>query len=138
MPANEEIKTQLAELIDTLSLLIAQARAYQEALPPANSQARAAIATLEKLAKQAHNEAQDLAEGLGPDPRSSLPLSRRELEVLKLASEGLTNKEIAYRLALSERTIQFHVNSIFNKTGTSSRTEAASLALRSGWLTNHG
>jgi DNA-binding NarL/FixJ family response regulator len=56
------------------------------------------------------------------------------LEVLTLVAAGLTNKEIAYRLGLSERTIQFHLNSIFNKTNTGSRTEATALALKQGWL----
>ena len=41
---------------------------------------------------------------------------------------------IAYRLGLSERTIQFHLNSVFNKTGTNSRTEAVALAIRCGWI----
>jgi NarL family two-component system response regulator YdfI len=54
--------------------------------------------------------------------------------VLSLAAQGLTNKEIAYRLGISERTVQFHINSIFNKTATNSRTEAVALALRQGWL----
>jgi DNA-binding NarL/FixJ family response regulator len=54
--------------------------------------------------------------------------------VLSLAAQGLTNKEIAYRLGISERTIQFHMNSVFNKSGTSSRTEAVALALRNGWI----
>ena len=62
------------------------------------------------------------------------PFSPRELEVLTLAANGLTNKEIAYRLGLSERTIQFHMNSVFNKSATNSRTEAVALAIRSGWL----
>ena len=46
----------------------------------------------------------------------------------------MTNKEIAYRLGISDRTVQFHMNSIFNKTTTESRTEAVALALRSGWI----
>ena len=46
----------------------------------------------------------------------------------------MSNKEIAYRLGLSERTIQFHMTSIFNKTQTNSRTEAMMLALRQGWI----
>jgi DNA-binding CsgD family transcriptional regulator len=54
--------------------------------------------------------------------------------VLTLASRGLTNKEIAYRLGISERTAQFHINSIFHKTGTNSRTEAVALALKNHWL----
>ena len=73
-----------------------------------------------------------------PAPASAHPFSPRELEVLQLAAAGLTNKEIAYRLGLSERTVQFHLNTVFQKTGTSSRTEASSLALRRGWLPEGG
>jgi serine/threonine protein kinase len=125
----------LTGLIDTLDLLNAQARAYERALPPNNYPARAAVAALSELARQAFAEARDLATSLAPPPPAAHPFSPREFEVLTLAAEGLTNKEIAYRLGLSERTIQFHMNSIFNKTSTSSRTEAATYALRQGWLT---
>lgn len=135
MPTEEDIiKGQLAGLIDTLSLLTAQARAYGRALPSDNFVARAAVAAMEKLAQQAWNEAQDLAVSLEPSQPADHPFSPRELEVLTLVSEGLTNKEIAYRLGLSQRTIQFHLNSIFNKTSTSSRTEATAFALKQGWL----
>ncbi len=124
----------LTGLIDTLDLLGAQARAYERALPPNNYPARAAVAALGELARRAFTEARDLATALEPHPSSGHPFSPRELEVLTLAAEGLTNKEIAYRLGLSERTIQFHMNSVFNKTVTQSRTEAVALALRNGWL----
>ncbi len=124
----------VAGLIDALDLLTAQARAYERALPPNNYPARAAVATLGELARQALAEARDLAAALEPPPPAAHPFSPREFEVLTLAAEGLTNKEIAYRLGLSDRTIQFHMNSIFNKTGTSSRTEAVALALQRGWL----
>ena len=125
---------RLEGLLETLELLVAQARAYERALPPDNYPARAAVATLGELARQALNEARDLAGSLEPAPAAPHPFSPRELQVLGLAAEGLTNKEIAYRLGVSERTVQFHMNSIFNKTGTGSRTEAVALALRSGWI----
>lgn len=128
------ISNQLAALLDTLELLSAQARAYERVLPSDNYPARAAVASLGELARQALNEARDLADSLQPAPPAPHPFSPRELEVLTLVTAGLTNKEIAYRLNLSERTIQFHLNSIFNKTNTGSRTEAAALALRQGWL----
>jgi DNA-binding NarL/FixJ family response regulator len=124
----------LEGLLETLGLLVAQARAYERALPPDNYPARAAVATLGELARQALNEARDLAGSLEPAPAAPHPFSPRELQVLGLAAEGLTNKEIAYRLGVSERTVQFHMNSIFNKTGTGSRTEAVALALCSGWI----
>jgi DNA-binding NarL/FixJ family response regulator len=124
----------LAGLIDTLDLLTAQARAYERALPPNNYPARAAVAALGELARQALAEARDVQATLEPPSPAAHPFSPRELQVLTLAADGLTNKEIAYRLGLSERTIQFHMNSIFNKTGTNSRTEAATYALRQGWI----
>lgn len=127
-------KTQLAGLLDTLDLLMAQVRAYERALPPDNYPARAAVASLGELARQAFTEARDLAVALEPASTAPHPFSPRELEVLTLVAGGLTNKEVAYRLNLSERTIQFHLNSIFNKTQTSSRTEATALALKQGWL----
>jgi DNA-binding NarL/FixJ family response regulator len=124
----------LAGLIDTLDLLTAQARAYERALPFDNYPARAAVAALGELARQALAEARDMQAALEPPSSATHPLSPRELQVLSLAADGLTNKEIAYRLGLSERTIQFHMNSVFNKTGTSSRTEAATYGLRQGWI----
>jgi DNA-binding NarL/FixJ family response regulator len=61
-------------------------------------------------------------------------LSERELEVLKLAAKGMSNKEIAAQLALSVRTVQSHLGHIFDKLGVSSRTEAVLHALKAGWL----
>jgi DNA-binding NarL/FixJ family response regulator len=125
-------------LLETLARLQEQARAYERALPPNNPTARAAVAALSQLAQQAANEAQDLRAALEPHPAPQTalhPFSPRELEVLTLAARGLTNKEIAYRLGLSERTVQFHMNSVFNKTGTNSRTEAVVRAMEQNWLT---
>ena len=70
-----------------------------------------------------------------PSPKEELePLSERELEVLKLAAKGLSNKEIAKELYLSARTVQNHLANIFNKLGVGSRTEAVLYGLRKGWL----
>jgi DNA-binding NarL/FixJ family response regulator len=124
----------LAALLETLDLLVAQAQAYERALPADNYPARAAVATLGELARQAHNEAADLAAALSPPPAAPHPFSPREQQVLALVAAGLTNKEIAYRLSISERTVQYHLNSIFNKTAVNSRTEAVALALQKGWL----
>jgi len=123
----------LLGLQNTLDLLLEQARSYEQALPPSNYPARAAVSALARLAQQAKNEAISLAEALQPPPAEH-PLSPRETEVLTLTAEGLTNKEIAYRLGISERTVQFHLNSIFNKSGAQSRTEAVALALKHGWI----
>lgn len=61
-------------------------------------------------------------------------LTARELEVLDLVADGLSNKRIAARLDISEHTSKFHVNSILAKLGASSRTEAVVIAARRGLL----
>lgn len=61
-------------------------------------------------------------------------LTRRELEVLKLLSEGLYNKEIAYKLSISEKTVKNHVSNIFRKIGVFDRTQAAVYAIRNNIL----
>jgi NarL family two-component system response regulator YdfI len=59
-------------------------------------------------------------------------LTRRELEVLQMLAAGLSNKEIASRLNISDHTVKFHVASILGKLGAASRTEAVSLGIRRG------
>jgi DNA-binding NarL/FixJ family response regulator len=61
-------------------------------------------------------------------------LTARELEVLALLAQGLPNKAIALRLAISEHTVKFHVGAILGKLGAASRTEAVMLAARQGLL----
>lgn len=62
-------------------------------------------------------------------------LSEREIEVLRLATQGLSNQNIASELCLSLRTVQAHLGHIFNKLQVSSRTEAVVRALKEGWIT---
>jgi DNA-binding CsgD family transcriptional regulator len=62
------------------------------------------------------------------------PLTEREIEVLNLVAEGLSNPEIARRLSVSRNTVKFHVSSIIGKLGASSRTEAVTLGLRRGLI----
>jgi LuxR family transcriptional regulator, maltose regulon positive regulatory protein len=59
-------------------------------------------------------------------------LSKRELEVLALVAEGLTNLEIADRLVLSEHTVHRHVTNLLRKLGLPSRAAASTLAGRYG------
>jgi DNA-binding NarL/FixJ family response regulator len=63
------------------------------------------------------------------------PLTPREREVLALVAEGLPNKSIAARLAISDQTAKFHVASISAKLGASNRTEAVRIALGRGLVT---
>jgi two-component system, NarL family, response regulator LiaR len=60
------------------------------------------------------------------------PLTVRELEVLQLLAEGQTNRQIADRLIVTERTVKFHVSSILAKLGAGNRTEAVALANQRG------
>jgi DNA-binding NarL/FixJ family response regulator len=62
-------------------------------------------------------------------------LTARELEVLRLLARGLRNKEIAARLYVSERTVNFHLANIYQKLNVSGRTEALSKAHEQGLLT---
>ena len=57
-------------------------------------------------------------------------LTKREIEVLKLLAEGLFNKEIAYKLSISEKTVKNHVSNIFKKIDVSDRTQAAVYAIK--------
>ena len=62
-------------------------------------------------------------------------LTPREREVLELLGEGLSNRQIAERLGISEHTAKFHVASVSGKLGASSRTEAVSQGVRRGLIT---
>lgn len=62
-------------------------------------------------------------------------LTDRELEVVGLAADGMSNKEIAQKLSLGSRTIQTHWRNIFNKLGVGGRTEAIIFCLKNNWLT---
>ncbi|HEY98345.1 MAG TPA: response regulator transcription factor [Dehalococcoidia bacterium] len=69
-----------------------------------------------------------------PGIRKEKVLSDRETEVLRLATRGLSNQDIADKLCLSLRTVQAHLGHIFNKLQVSSRTEAVVMALKEGWI----
>lgn len=70
----------------------------------------------------------------GPPLRPTLPngLSPREIDVVRLLAEGLSNHEIARALHLKEATVKSHMTSVLGKTGTRSRTQAAAYAFRTG------
>ncbi|MCX7828409.1 MAG: response regulator transcription factor [Thermanaerothrix sp.] len=62
-------------------------------------------------------------------------LSQREREVLLLASKGLSSKEIASKLIISDRTVQAHLASVYQKLGARNKTEALLLGLKHGFMT---
>lgn len=61
-------------------------------------------------------------------------LTRRELEVLRLAARGLTNQAIGAELGISDRTVQGHLANVYAKLGVGTRTEAVLRAMKLGWL----
>ncbi|TMB77474.1 MAG: GAF domain-containing protein [Chloroflexi bacterium] len=67
-----------------------------------------------------------------PSPPQGLSLL--EIQIIRLMVEGLTNREIAAQVHLSQNTIKFHVRQILQKTGASNRTELAHQAAKDGWL----
>ena len=74
----------------------------------------------------------------GGDPaltKAYMPLSERELEILRKVSDGMTNAEIAYALGISAQTVKNHVTSILRKLAVNDRTQAVVTAFRRGWLT---
>lgn len=62
------------------------------------------------------------------------PLSAREVEILTLASNGKTAADMALVLAITERTVAFHINNIAEKLGAANKTHAVALALRQGLI----
>ena len=72
--------------------------------------------------------------GITPEDTTFSPLTNREMEILELIIEGLSNKEIAFRLSISQQTVKNHVTSILAKLNLSDRTQAAIYALRHGWV----
>jgi DNA-binding NarL/FixJ family response regulator len=116
-----------------LEVLAAGARAallrdrLDDRLLPAVSAAAAGLVTLDE----------GLAEWVlrprpTPAPFLAEPLTSREVEVVQLLAEGLTNRRIGERLGISEHTAKFHVNAILGKLGASSRSEAVAQAARLG------
>lgn len=77
-----------------------------------------------------------LREAWSRNPASSppSPLNDREVRMLRMVSEGVTNREIAGRLTLSEQTVKNYLSMVFEKMGTRSRAQAATMALEYGWL----
>jgi len=62
------------------------------------------------------------------------PLTPREMEILELVVQGMSNRKIAYNLGISHQTVKNHMTAILRKLGATGRTEAAVSALRRGWV----
>ncbi len=73
-------------------------------------------------------------DGVRPARRALEPLTSREREVLSYAAQGMTNKQIAAVVGISDRTVQFHLGNVLSKLDAASRTEAAVIALSEGLI----
>ena len=69
-----------------------------------------------------------------PQPTSDFQLTDRELEVLVLMAEGLTNRQSALRLSISQSTLKFHMTNIYQKLGVQTRSEALLLAAKNNLI----
>lgn len=93
---------------------------------------RIAAALVQDL--RTHKNASDPSENSDESDASDLiePLSERELDVLRLMTRGMANKQIAAELYITEHTVKFHIRSILGKLGAANRTEAVTLGLQKG------
>jgi DNA-binding NarL/FixJ family response regulator len=62
------------------------------------------------------------------------PLSPREVEILDNIAQGMTNKQVAFALSISEQTVKNHMSSILRKLSVNDRTQAVVYAMRQGWI----
>ena len=62
------------------------------------------------------------------------PLSPREVQILDNIAQGMTNKQVAYTLTISEQTVKNHMSSILRKLSVNDRTQAVVYAMRQGWI----
>ncbi|MDR6905082.1 DNA-binding NarL/FixJ family response regulator [Agromyces sp. 3263] len=91
---------------------------------------RRAGTTTSPVASDRHGTGNGKGSGVDPSPQPSL--TRREMEVLGLLAQGLSNKEIAGVMWLSDRTVERHITSLYRKIGVARRSEATAFALRNG------
>jgi DNA-binding NarL/FixJ family response regulator len=99
----------------------------------AGAEARAALTVFENLGASENAALVPQIETVTSEqaePTDSSGLSRREVEVLRLVAQGLSNKDIADRLVLSKHTVHRHVSSILTKLDLSSRAAAAAYAAK--------
>lgn len=89
-----------------------------------------AIDTLRRMAPE--QSAPALTAVPSPAARAFLTLSDRELEVVRLVAEGLSNKEISSRLKLSDKTVKNHISHVLSKMNLTARTQVAVHAIRAG------
>jgi DNA-binding CsgD family transcriptional regulator/tetratricopeptide (TPR) repeat protein len=136
-----EAEALLAQRLDRLRAEAALRTAHSSATRLGAALLQRECEALARRSRLALTEADETAQEPAPPPahepdrlRAELGLSRRELEVLALISDGRTNRQIAEELFISEKTAGHHVSNILTKLDLSSRIEAAAVAHRHGML----
>jgi DNA-binding NarL/FixJ family response regulator len=103
-----------------LAMAIRQVSAGQTALSPSVS-----VKIINRLGGRQAYRTNNMPEGL----------TEREMDVLRAAAHGQSNKDIAAKLGISPQTVQVHLRNIFGKLGVGSRSEAVARAIQTGWIT---
>jgi NarL family two-component system response regulator YdfI len=131
--------TEVSEARSISRLLRSGVRAILSRESDADSVLSAIYASYDGLVLLSTPTAESLAAVYGDQPLEveaelSEDITLRETEVLRMLAQGLVNKDIAARLGISEHTVKFHISSILDKLGASTRTEAVTLGIRRGLI----
>jgi predicted ATPase/DNA-binding CsgD family transcriptional regulator len=126
-------KTRTSEAIASLQMRLGEQR-WEAARRKARTLSFSDIIELVSLVLNAVGAGGSRTDESSGEDREHILLSTREDEVLRLVAEGLTNKEIARQLVISENTVKTHVTSLFNKLGVNSRARAVAVAGSEGLL----
>lgn len=94
------------------------------------------VLTRPRVAERMLKQFQDLSLAGVAMEALAAPLTPKELEILTYVAGGYMNKQIAYKLSISEQTIKNHMSSILRKLDANDRTQAVVLAMRYGWISS--
>jgi two-component system, NarL family, response regulator YdfI len=141
-PTSEAAIVLLTEVSDARSisrLLRSGVRAILSRQSEPDDVLSAIFAVYDGLVLLSMPAAESLAAVFGDQPLQvedelSEEITSRETDVLRMLAEGLVNKDIAARLGISEHTVKFHISSILDKLGASTRTEAVTQGIRRGLI----
>jgi len=131
--------TEVTEARSILRLLRSGVRAILSRESDPDDVLSAIYASYDGLVLLSTPTAESLAALFGDRPLEaeaelSEEITSRETDVLRMLAQGLVNKDIAARLGISEHTVKFHISSILDKLGASTRTEAVTLGIRRGLI----
>lgn len=99
------------------------------------------ISTVRSVARAPHGEGDNVIvsvprENYDAEASAEIPLSPREVEILRMVARGAGNKEVSETLHLSETTVKRHLSNVYEKLGVRTRGEAVSRAVSEGWISS--